>query len=105
MSDRFGRKPPLLVGLSLFVLASFACSQATTMNELVFGRFLQGFGGCAGMVISRAVVRDRCQPSQAAQAFSMLMLVMGLAPILAPLAFQENGQNYKRRRSHSVHPK
>ena len=86
LSDRFGRKPPLLVGLSLFVLASFACSQATTMNELVFGRFLQGFGGCAGMVISRAVVRDRCQPSQAAQAFSMLMLVMGLAPILAPLA-------------------
>jgi DHA1 family bicyclomycin/chloramphenicol resistance-like MFS transporter len=85
-SDRFGRKPPLLIGLSLFVLASFACSQATTMNELIIGRFLQGFGGCAGMVISRAVVRDRCEPSQAAQAFSMLMLVMGLAPILAPLA-------------------
>jgi len=86
LSDRFGRKPPLLIGLVIFIIASFACSQATTMNELIIGRFLQGFGGCAGMVISRAVVRDRCQPSQAAQAYSMLVLVMGLAPILAPLA-------------------
>lgn len=86
LSDRFGRRTPLLVGLSLFVLASFFCSQASTMNELIIGRFFQGFGGCAGMVISRAVVRDRCQAQQAAQAFSMLILVMGLAPILAPLA-------------------
>lgn len=86
LSDRFGRKPPLLVGLSLFIIASLACSFATTMNELIVGRFVQGFGGCAGMVISRAIVRDRCPPIQAAQAFSMLMLVMGLAPILAPLA-------------------
>jgi DHA1 family bicyclomycin/chloramphenicol resistance-like MFS transporter len=86
LSDRFGRKTPLLIGLSLFVIASLACSFATTMNELMMGRFVQGFGGCAGMVISRAIVRDRCTPTQAAQAFSMLMLVMGLAPILAPLA-------------------
>ena len=86
LSDRFGRKIPLLVGLSLFVIASLACSFASTMNELIMGRFVQGFGGCAGMVISRAIVRDRCSPTQVAQAFSMLILVMGLAPILAPLA-------------------
>ncbi|MBK6756870.1 MAG: MFS transporter [Moraxellaceae bacterium] len=84
LCDRFGRKLPLLVGLSLFVIASLACSFASTMNELIMGRFVQGFGGCAGMVISRAIVRDRCSPTQVAQAFSMLILVMGLAPILAP---------------------
>lgn len=86
LSDRFGRKPPLLFGLILFIIAAFAASQAQTMSALIMSRFVQGFGGCAGMVIARAVVRDRCQPSQAAQAFSMLILVMGLAPILAPMA-------------------
>ncbi len=86
ISDRFGRKPPLIFGLLLFIIAAFAASQATTMVQLITSRFFQGFGGCAGMVIARAVVRDRCEPSQAAQAFSMLILVMGLAPILAPLA-------------------
>lgn len=86
VSDRFGRRPPLLFGLSLFFFAAVAASQATTMTALIGARFLQGFGGCAGMVIARAVVRDRCEASQAAQAFSMLILVMGLAPILAPMA-------------------
>ena len=85
LSDRFGRKPPLVIGLSIFVVAALAASQAHTMHELIIYRFFQGFGGCSGMVIARAIVRDRCQPSQAAQAFSMLLLVMGLAPILAPL--------------------
>ena len=86
LSDRFGRRPPLLFGLTLFMLAAISASQATSMNALIIARFLQGFGGCAGMVIARAVVRDRCEPHQAAQAFSMLILVMGLAPILAPMA-------------------
>jgi DHA1 family bicyclomycin/chloramphenicol resistance-like MFS transporter len=85
LSDRFGRKPPLVMGLSIFMASAFLAAHAQTMHELIIYRFFQGFGGCAGMVISRAIVRDRCEPSQAAQAFSMLILVMGLAPILAPL--------------------
>ncbi|PTQ90739.1 multidrug effflux MFS transporter [Agitococcus lubricus] len=86
LSDRFGRKAPLIIGLSIFMVSALAASQAHNMHELIIYRFLQGFGGCSGMVIARAIVRDRCQPSQAAQAFSMLILVMGLAPILAPMA-------------------
>lgn len=86
ISDRFGRKPPLYAGLLLYTLASAGAAAAGQVEALVAWRFLQGLGGCAGMVIARAVVRDRCNPAEAAQAFSLLMLVMGLAPILAPLA-------------------
>lgn len=85
LSDRFGRKPPLYAGLALYCAASAGAAFADGIVPLVAWRFLQGLGGCAGMVIARAVVRDRCAPTAAAQAFSLLMLVMGLAPILAPL--------------------
>ncbi len=85
ISDRFGRKPPLYFGLALFAAASAGAALAQSIEVLVLWRFLQGLGGCAGMVIARAVVRDRCAPQEAAKAFSLLMLVMGLAPILAPL--------------------
>ncbi|HET8731297.1 MAG TPA: multidrug effflux MFS transporter [Moraxellaceae bacterium] len=85
LSDHTGRKPPLYVGLTLYVLASVGASLSHDIQTLVVWRFLQGMGGCAGMVISRAVVRDRCTPVAAAQAFSLLMLIMGIAPILAPL--------------------
>lgn len=86
ISDRLGRKPPLYAGLALYVAGSLGAATAGSIEALVAWRFLQGLGGCAGMVIARAVVRDRCTPAEAAQAFSLLMLVMGLAPILAPLA-------------------
>lgn len=85
-SDRFGRKPPLYLGLTLYVLASLGAANSQQIETLIAWRFVQGLGGCAGMVIARAVVRDRCTPAEAAQAFSLLILVMGLAPILAPLA-------------------
>jgi DHA1 family bicyclomycin/chloramphenicol resistance-like MFS transporter len=85
ISDRFGRKPPLYIGLVLFTLASVGAATSNSIEALIFWRFIQGLGGCAGMVIARAVVRDRCAPQEAAKAFSLLMLVMGLAPILAPL--------------------
>ncbi len=84
-SDRFGRRPPLLVGLAVFTLASLGCALAGNVETLAAWRFLAALGGCAGMVITRAVVRDRCTAREAARAFSMLILVMGLAPILAPL--------------------
>ncbi|SHN07445.1 multidrug effflux MFS transporter [Phytopseudomonas punonensis] len=86
LADRFGRRTPLLVGVSLFTLASLACALAPSLEWLIAARFVQALGGCAGMVISRAVVRDLCDPISSAKVFSQLMLVMGLAPILAPVA-------------------
>lgn len=86
MADRFGRRKPLLVGVALFSLASLACALAPSLEWLIAARFVQALGGCAGMVVSRAVVRDMCDPISSAKVFSQLMLVMGLAPILAPLA-------------------
>ncbi|SDR93612.1 MFS transporter, DHA1 family, bicyclomycin/chloramphenicol resistance protein [Halopseudomonas sabulinigri] len=85
LADRFGRRKPLLVGVLLFCLASFACAMAPTLEWLLTARFVQALGGCAGMVVTRAVVRDLCAPIDAAKAFSQLMLIMGVAPILAPL--------------------
>lgn len=85
-SDRFGRKPPLYVGLSLYTVAAIGCSTADSLYTLMAWRLLQGLGGCAGMVIARASVRDRLEGRQAAEAFSLMVLVMGLAPMLAPLA-------------------
>ncbi|SFI89806.1 MFS transporter, DHA1 family, bicyclomycin/chloramphenicol resistance protein [Pseudomonas guineae] len=86
LADRFGRRKPLLVGVALFSVASLACALAPSLEWLIAARFVQALGGCAGMVVSRAVVRDLCDPINSAKVFSQLMLVMGLAPILAPLA-------------------
>ncbi|SEI52571.1 MFS transporter, DHA1 family, bicyclomycin/chloramphenicol resistance protein [Azotobacter beijerinckii] len=86
LADRFGRRLPLLFGVALFSLASLACALAGSLEQLVVARFAQALGGCAGMVVARTVVRDLCDPPTTAKVFSRLMLVMGLAPILAPLA-------------------
>lgn len=85
LADRFGRRVPLLCGVALFTLASLACAYAPTLDWLVAARFIQALGGCAGMVIARAVVSDKCDAVGSAKVFSQLMLVMGLAPILAPM--------------------
>lgn len=85
LSDRFGRKPPLYAGLALFALATLGCALSEDITALTFWRLLQALGGSAGMVIARAVVRDRCSARESARAFSTLILVMGLAPILAPI--------------------
>lgn len=84
-SDRLGRRGPLLAGVVLFILASALCAVATSMPMLLVGRVLQALGACGGIVISRAIVRDRFDHQHSAQVLSQLMLVMGLAPILAPL--------------------
>jgi len=85
IADRFGRRLPLLFGVGVFTLASLACAFAPTLEWLVIARFVQAMGGCAGMVVSRAIVSDTCDAIGSAKVFSQLMLVMGLAPILAPL--------------------
>jgi MFS transporter, DHA1 family, multidrug resistance protein len=85
MSDRLGRKPALHVGLGIFVLASIGCAVATSVTQLVAFRFLQALGGCAPLVVPRAVVRDYFDGRDSVRMLSMLILVMGVAPILAPL--------------------
>lgn len=83
-SDRVGRVKPLYIGMTLYVIASIVC--ATTSNEYVLfaGRTLQALGACVGAVVTRAAIRDRLTARQTAKAFSIMILVMGLAPILAP---------------------
>ncbi|MFB4394066.1 MULTISPECIES: multidrug effflux MFS transporter [unclassified Pseudomonas] len=85
VADRFGRRKPLMFGVALFTLASLACAYAPSLDALVLARFVQALGGCAGMVLSRAIVSDKCDAVASAKVFSQLMLVMGLAPILAPM--------------------
>src|SRR6202008_4698065 len=83
--DRFGRKPPLYVGLVLFGVTSMACAMAPSIEALTALRFLQAIGACSGVVVARAMVRDLFAPQDTARIYSALMLVMGVAPILAPL--------------------
>ncbi|GAA4615683.1 Bcr/CflA family multidrug efflux MFS transporter [Saccharopolyspora hordei] len=85
LSDTFGRRRPLLVGLVVFALASLLCAAAPSAPALAGLRLVQGLGGAAGIVIARAVVRDLYSGAAMARFFSLLMLVNGLAPILAPL--------------------
>ena len=85
LADRFGRKRPLYVGLLIFLLTSVGCAFATSVEALAALRFFQALGGCAQMVVARAVVRDLFEERQAARVFSALILVMGVAPIVAPV--------------------
>lgn len=84
MLDRYGRKKPLYAGLSLYLVASALCAMATSADSLIGLRFLQALGGCAGMVASRAMVRDLFAVKDNAKIFSLLMLVVGVSPIIAP---------------------
>jgi DHA1 family bicyclomycin/chloramphenicol resistance-like MFS transporter len=85
ISDRVGRRPPLMVGIAVFIVMSIGCAFATTIGALIVMRFLQALGACVGQVLARAVVTDVYDRREAPRMFSLLMLVMGLAPILAPI--------------------
>lgn len=85
LSDVLGRKRPLLAGLALYVLAGAAITQVEHLAGLIGWRFLQGLGGCAGAVLTFAIIRDRCDMRQSAQNISLLILIMGAAPVIAPL--------------------
>ncbi len=84
--ERFGRKRPMYVGLSIYLVASIGCALATSVNSLIILRGLQALGGCAGMVGARAIVRDLFDVKENAKIFSMLMLVVAVSPIIAPTA-------------------
>ena len=84
LSDRFGRRAPLIAGLLVYTLASIGCALAPSLPVLTALRFVAAFGGSASMVLPRAVIRDLATGDAAARLMSQLMLVMGAAPILAP---------------------
>ncbi|MER5362605.1 multidrug effflux MFS transporter [Streptomyces sp. NPDC002785] len=85
MSDRWGRRRPLLLGMIIYVVATAICVFAPTTELLIGFRLLQGLAGAAGIVIARAVVRDMYDGVEMARFFSTLMLISGVAPIVAPL--------------------
>jgi DHA1 family bicyclomycin/chloramphenicol resistance-like MFS transporter len=82
--ERYGKKKPLYIGLSIYLLASMGCAMATSIDALIMFRLLQALGGCAGMVAARAMVRDLFEVRDNAKIFSMLMLVVAVSPIIAP---------------------
>lgn len=84
ISDRVGRRRPLLVGLAIYFLTSIACALAPNIESLWTARLVQSVGACAAIVIARAIVRDLYRGAEAAHFLSMLMLVFGVAPIVGP---------------------
>jgi DHA1 family bicyclomycin/chloramphenicol resistance-like MFS transporter len=84
ISDRVGRKRPLLWGSGAFAVASVMCAFANSLETFLLARFVMGLAGATGMVIARAVVRDSFEEADSSRVYSMLMLVIGIAPIISP---------------------
>jgi len=85
ITDRFGRKPPLYASLLLFIASSLACAYSPSIKLISFFRLLQAIGACGGAVVSRAMVRDLFPSQELRRIFSMLVLVLGVSPVIAPL--------------------
>lgn len=85
LSDRFGRRPVMLSGILLFTLASVGCVFAGSVEWLILWRFIQALGACAGVVLGRAIARDLYEGAAAAHALSMMAMVLGLTPAVAPI--------------------
>lgn len=84
LSDRFGRRWPIIIGLGLYVLGAAACALATNPLTLDAARFVQALGGCAGTVLARACVRDLFPPREAARIFAQMLLILSVSPLFAP---------------------
>jgi DHA1 family bicyclomycin/chloramphenicol resistance-like MFS transporter len=82
--DRFGRRLPLIIGLAIYIVASIGCALSTSIEALIGFRFLQALGGCVGMVAPNAIVRDVFPVDRIAKVYSLLILILGVSPILAP---------------------
>ncbi|MEO6150713.1 MAG: multidrug effflux MFS transporter [Mucilaginibacter sp.] len=82
--DKFGRKKPLYIGLGIYILASFGCAMATSLQGLIILRIIQALGSCAAAVASMAMVRDLFPVNENAKVFALLMLVVGASPMIAP---------------------
>ena len=84
LSDRFGRRPVLLAGLMTFLVGTLLCGAAPTLEWLILGRVLQALGACAGVVLSRAIIRDVYEREAAARGLALVMMAMTLAPAISP---------------------
>jgi MFS transporter, DHA1 family, multidrug resistance protein len=85
LGDRFGRRGPIVAGIVLYIAGCVACALTSDVDHLVLWRFVQAFGACAAPVLARAMVRDLFPQDQAARMLSLMMLIMGIAPMVAPL--------------------
>ncbi len=85
LSDLFGRRRPLFIGMLVFIGATLGCVLAADIYLFLFFRFFAGFAGASGIVIARAIARDVCVGAELTRFFSVLMMVNGLAPIIAPV--------------------
>lgn len=85
LSDSFGRRPVVLWGMVVFTLASLGCALSTSIGQLVFWRTVQGLSAGAGVVVSRAIIRDMFPPSEAQRVMSQVTIFFGLAPAIAPM--------------------
>ncbi len=85
LSDCFGRRPVVLIGLAVFTLASIGCAVASSIGQLVFWRTVQGMSAGAGIVVSRAIIRDMFPPADAQRVMSQVTLFFGVAPAIAPM--------------------
>lgn len=85
VSDKYGRRIPVAIGLVLFVIGSAGCAMSQNIETIILWRIVQAFGACAGVVLSRAMVRDLYQGARAAQMLSTLIAVMAIAPLLGPI--------------------
>jgi DHA1 family bicyclomycin/chloramphenicol resistance-like MFS transporter len=85
LSDSFGRRPVVLVGMAVFTLASVGCALAGSIGQLVFWRTVQGMSAGAGIVVSRAIIRDMFPPSEAQRVMSQVTIFFGVAPAIAPM--------------------
>src|SRR5262249_59193968 len=84
ISDRFGRRPVLIAGLALFLVGTVLCGLAWSLAALIVGRILEACGGCAGMVLGRAIVRDIFDRERSASAIATITMAMSLAPSVSP---------------------
>jgi DHA1 family bicyclomycin/chloramphenicol resistance-like MFS transporter len=82
--DRFGRKKPMYVGLTLYIIATIGCASCGTIDALLAWRFIQAAGGCVAAVAAMAMVRDFFSPNESARIISLLILILGVSPLLAP---------------------
>lgn len=85
VSDRVGRRRPLIAGVALFVVGSIGCALSQSIGQIVFWRMFQAFGACTGPMLARAMVRDRYERTRAAETLSTLTVIMAIAPIVGPL--------------------
>lgn len=85
ISDRIGRKRPMLIGMVIFIIGSIGCALSTSIEQIVFWRIFQAFGACTGPMLARAMVRDLFSASRAVQVLSTLTIIVAVAPIAGPL--------------------